>query len=101
MRLPQARGPNEDDALAGGDEALLEGPDDHLLLQLGTVGEIELFNRLLEGKAGAFQPAPRLVVLAGQNLLVEQPLEKITIGQAVLRGTLEPRFVHISDARQF
>lgn len=57
-------------------------------------GKVELLNRLLEGKAGAFQAAPALVFLAGQNLFVEEPPIPwaCRIVATVERATRCPRF---------
>jgi hypothetical protein len=41
--------------------------------------EVELLDRVLEGEAGPFQAAPRLVLFAGLNLFVQESLEKVAI----------------------
>lgn len=71
-----------------GDEATVEVAEKHLTIELGAEPEVEVVEGLLEGEAGVLQPPAELILLAGEQLFLQEAQE-VGIRHLRLGGPIE------------
>ena len=100
VRLAESRGPDQDEGAPLGDEAVVEVAEHDLAVELGAEPEVEFVERLLEGEGGVLEPAADLIVLASQELLLEQAPQEVRVRHLLGRRAVEPLLMDLADARE-
>src|SRR6184192_1790301 len=100
VRLAEPGGPDQDEGAALRDETVVEVPQHDLAVELGAEPEVEFVERLLEGEGRIIEPAADLIVLAGQELLLEQATQEVRVRHLLGRRAVEPLLMDLADASE-
>ena len=97
MSLPDAGRPEEDDVLAVGDKPAFRQLLDPFLVDRGLEGEVEALESLDVGELGQRRPEGDVLLLLGGDLLREDLVQEVGVGDAVLGCLLEGCFEPLVD----
>ena len=98
MSLPDAGWPEEDDVLSVRDVAALSQLLDPLLVDRRLEGEVERLQCLDVGELGEGGPDSNVLLLLGGDLLTEDLVQEVCVGDVVLGRFLESGFEPVMDS---
>lgn len=98
VRFPDAGRPEEDDVLAVRDESALRQLLDPLLVDRRLEAELEALERLDVGELGQGGPQGDVLLLLRGDLLGEDFVQEVGVGDVVLGRFLESRLEPVLDA---